>query len=855
MDVSFPTASPIPTPVPGSAAVGAWSVVPVVAPAPVRSSNRVLLVDDDAVARLLTAAALVERGWRVTEVPGGEAALAAFTQAAFDVVVLDALMPVVDGFATCERLRVTPGGAHVPVLMLTGLDDEGSISRAYEAGATDFFVKTAGQWTLLSERLRYMLRSARMREELAASQAKLTKAQRIARLGSWEWDLARRGVRLSEECYAIGGLPRQEEPLPDATLWSHLDAADRTRVAQLFRAALAGSGTLEFECRIVRPDGQARVVKIEAEIDRDDAGRPLVLHGVIQDITDRRQAEDQIRHLANYDSLTGLPNRRFFRDQFAASVERARANGSQVAVLFIDLDRFKQINDTLGHLVGDQLLREIARRLYQAVRDGDTVARTVDPGALAAGTGAAVADAPERPPGSGEALRLASPTRSLAAGGGGGGGTAPGDASEAVRADALSLSGSNHSVARLGGDEFTVLLTDVVDQAVVDRVALRLLEAVRRPVLCAGHELFVTASVGMALFPRDGNDVETLVRKADMAMYAVKDGGRNGWVCFDEAMNTATAERWRMETALHRALERKELVLHYQPKVDVVTGRIVGAEALMRWWRDGTLVPPAEFINAAEESGLIVPITEWAIEEVCRHIAEWNRAGVPPIPVSVNISSRHVQRANVIEPIKAALRAHGQPADRLELELTETVLMQNIEAALPLLQALKALGVSISIDDFGTGYSSLSYLKRLPIDTLKIDRSFVSELESSPDSAAIVAAIIAMSRSMRLRVVAEGVESAVQMQRLHGQGCVLMQGFLFARPLWSEELVRLVLSWPDGNPAWRAAAAEEPAEPVGVAAAPIRVPAGLLSSAPAEPVMDPALLARRWAARFAGRGS
>jgi EAL domain-containing protein (putative c-di-GMP-specific phosphodiesterase class I) len=308
-----------------------------------------------------------------------------------------------------------------------------------------------------------------------------------------------------------------------------------------------------------------------------------------------------------------------------------------------------------------------------------------------------------------------------------------------------------------------------------------------------------------------------------------------------------------METALHRALERKELVLHYQPKIDVVTGRVVGAEALMRWWRDGTLVPPAEFIDAAEESGLIVPITEWAIEEVCRHMHEWNRAGVPPIPVSVNISSRHVQRANVIEPIKAALRAHGQPADRLELELTETVLMQNIEAALPLLQALKALGVSISIDDFGTGYSSLSYLKRLPIDTLKIDRSFVSELESSPDSAAIVAAIIAMSKSMRLRVVAEGVESVVQMERLHGQGCVLMQGFLFARPLWSEEFVRLALSWPDGNPAWRAAPAVLP-EPVVVAAGPIKVPASLLSSAPAEPVLDPTLLARRWAARFAGRG-
>ncbi len=717
--------------------------------------ERVLLVDDDAVARLLTASALAERRWNVIEADSGAQALAAFVRYQPDVVVLDALMPEIDGFATCERLRRLPGGEHVPVLMLTGLDDEESIARAYEAGATDFFVKSTSQWTLLSQRLRYMLRAARMREELAASQAKLTKAQRIARLGSWEWDMTRRWVKLSDECFAIAGLARQEEGLADWFLWTRVLDDERPRIEELFREAVAGTGQLDFECRIVRPNGQLRMVHVEAEIDRDDTGRAIALHGVLQDITERKHAEEQIRQLADFDSLTGLPNRRYFREQFAASLERARACGTHVAVLFIDIDRFKQVNDTLGHQVGDQLLREVATRLHLAVREGDTVARADD--GVPADAGAAAAVRPRAP-----------------------------------EAAAWPSADTPGGVARLGGDEFTILLTDLADAGVAERVAARLLEVLRAPIACGGQEVFVTASIGVALFPQHGDDVETLVRKADIAMYAVKDAGRNGWQVFDDAMNTATAERWRLETALHRALERKELVLHYQPKVDAVEGRIVGAEALMRWRRGDDLVAPAEFIALAEETGLIVPITEWAIAEVCRQIAAWRAAGVAAVPVSINISSRHVQRADLVAPVRRALAVSGLPARMIELELTETVLMHNLATALPLLQALKQLGVSISIDDFGTGYSSLAYLKRLPIDTLKIDRSFVRELEASGDNAAIVAAIIAMSRSLNLRVVAEGVETSEQMTRLVAEGCRLMQGWLFARALPADEFADLL---------------------------------------------------------------
>lgn len=737
--------------------------------APVAAAERVLLVDDDPVVRLVTAAALAQRGWRVIEADSAPAALAVFDRHPPEVVVLDALMPDVDGFTACEQLRRRPAGAHVPILMLTGLDDEASIARAYEAGATDFFVKTSSQWTLLSERLRYLIRAARTREELAESQAKLTKAQRIARLGSWEWDVSRRWVAMSAECYAILGLQPEQDGLADWLLWSRLLPADRGRARQSWCDAQQAGGQLTLECRIARPDGKLRTVLVEAELERDAVGVVVSAHGVMQDITERKQAEDQIRHLANFDPLTGLPNRRHFRDQLQSALHAAAGNGARAAVLFIDVDRFKQVNDTLGHQHGDELLREVSRRLSHALRALHSEAVDGD------------GDAPTR---RGPSLLLGSPAFGPAARGG-----------------AAAPPAAVSSVARVGGDEFVVLLTPLADEQTVEQACLRLLDVVRQPIDCTGHEFFVTASIGVATFPQHGADADTLLRKADVAMYTVKAAGRNGWRTFDDEMNTIAARRWRIENGLHRALDRKELVLHYQPKVDVTTGAIVGAEALLRWQREDQLVLPSEFIAAAEETGLIVPITEWLIGEVCRQLLAWEGVGIR-LPVSINVSSRHVQRANLLAPIQSALAASGADARLLELEITETALMHNLEGATPLFAALKRLGVSISIDDFGTGYSSLAYLKRLPIDTLKIDRSFVRDLESSSDNEAIVAAIIAMSSSLKLRVVAEGVETRGQMKRLFELGCRLMQGFLFARALPAEEFAQLAAP---GAPArdWR----------------------------------------------------
>jgi predicted signal transduction protein with EAL and GGDEF domain/ActR/RegA family two-component response regulator len=743
--------------------------------------------------------ALAARCWRVVEAGGGAEALELFAAHRPDVVVLDALMPGLDGFATCERLRRLRGGEHVPVLMLTEINDEASIARAYEAGATDFQARSGTEWALLSERLRYMVRAARLREELAESSAKLSKAQRIARLGNWDWNIAARTVKLSGECFAIAGLPQQDQAMADWFVWSCVVADERARLEELFRDALAGAGGLDFDCRILRPSGEIRVVHVEAEIERDSAGAATAMHGVVQDITERKHAEDRIRELANFDSLTGLPNRRHFRDQFAAALERARATGTAVGVLFIDLDRFKQINDSLGHQVGDDLLRAVAKRVVQCVRENDTVALTAQRAA----------------PG----VPVRAPARASAGG------------SAGERARPASASGQGNSVARLGGDEFTILLTDLPTPAAIEAVAQRLMEAMRRPFRVAGHELLVTSSIGLATFPADGRDVDSLLRKADIAMYAVKESGRNGLLRFSSGMKAATSARRRLETALQRALDRQELVLYYQPKVNVLDGTIAGAEALMRWKRGGELVPPGEFIAVAEESGLIVPITEWAVREVCQQLARWADAGMAPVPVSVNISGRHLQHANLLEPVEAALRGVRLDASLLELELTEAVLMHDFQATLPLLQALKRLGVSISVDDFGTGFSSLSHLTRLPIDTLKIDRSFVQELEAGPESAAIVAAIIAMSRSLKLRVVAEGVETHSQMKQLFDQGCHLMQGFLFSPAVPGEDFPALLKAERAGDRWCVAAGAANAPAPAGGPSHSVSKPAAVRSAA------------------------
>jgi predicted signal transduction protein with EAL and GGDEF domain/CheY-like chemotaxis protein len=694
---------------------------------------RVALIDDDEVNLMLTAIALRERGFDVTEFSEGAVALRHLDQHTPDLVILDALMPEMDGFETCRRLRALPGYAQVPVLMLTGLDDDASIERAYSVGATDFFVKST-QWSLLAGRLRYMLRAARTRSELERSKFKLARAQDLARMGSFDW---RRGERLGQlwlSTEALRVLGRGSHDRIDVRrLLRMVGLGQRRSLIRMLHEVVSHNSVFATDVAVTLPDNRQRIVHVEAEPEFEH-GQAAGYTGVFQDVTDRRVAEDRIRHLANFDALTGLPNRRQLMWRSERALEYAKRMGHSAALLLIDLDRFKNVNDTLGHAAGDELLTEVARRLRSCVRHNEQAME----GAI-------------------ESV-----------------GTRSHRALEAV--------------GRLGGDEFVALLPEVSDDADAQRVADRILQSLHDPIMVAGQECFVTASVGIATFPRDGQTLVDLLRNSDVAMYSVKSSGRNASATYNPHLAGKGRERIELESHLHKAIERDELVLHYQPKIDVRAAKMVGAEALMRWRRHGQLVMPADFIPLAEESGLIVPMSEWAVREAARQARVWQTSMGFTDPIAVNLPSRLFERSDLVENIHQAVAGYGLEHRVIQLEITENNLMKDLHNVALSLHRLNEIGIEISIDDFGTGYSSLAYLTTLPISELKIDRSFVRDLGITPQSSAVVSAIIALARSLGLRVVAEGVENLRQMEVLHRLGCVLMQGFLFSKPIPPEEL-------------------------------------------------------------------
>jgi diguanylate cyclase (GGDEF)-like protein/PAS domain S-box-containing protein len=439
-----------------------------------------------------------------------------------------------------------------------------------------------------------------------------------------------------------------------------------------------------------------------------------------RDVTARIHSENQLNFLATHDALTNLPNRTLLIDRLGQSIARLDWQKRKVAVLFLDMDRFKVINDTLGHTVGDILLKAVAERLTASVRNGDTV-------------------------------------------------------------------------ARLGGDEFIIVLADIAYAEDVTKVAEKIIHSLSKPFNLEVNELFITTSIGISLYPDDGKQSETLLKNADTAMYRAKEQGRNNYQYYSSAMNVSSFERLMMETSLRQALEKGEFLLHYQPQVDLVTNQIIGTETLIRWKHPTMgLVSPAKFIPLAEETGLIVSIGEWVLRTACLQNKAWQAAGLPPIRNSVNVSGIQFRRTNLVETIRRVLDETGLAPQYLEIELTESILMKNEEKMIAAIDALHEMGVYISIDDFGTGYSSLSYLKRFAINSLKIDQSFIREITVNPEDAAIVAAIVTLAHSLKLKVIAEAVETDDQLEFLRTLKCDEMQGYLFSKPLPAEDIVELL---------------------------------------------------------------
>jgi diguanylate cyclase (GGDEF)-like protein/PAS domain S-box-containing protein len=698
----------------------------------------ILIVDDDASARRMMQKVLLREGFAVAEAEDGEQALSVFDELRPDAVLLDVEMPVMDGFIACRKLRERRDAEHIPVLMVTGLEDMSSVNRAYDEGATDFIAKPIN-WPSLGHRVRYMLRASKTVAELAytvreldKNRARLTKAQDIAHLGSWEIDTETQEMSWSEEIYRVLGVERQAVTPSIETFLAMVHADEREQIRYWFSLPLRAGETNTVSHRIVRPDGIQRTVQQHVEANGDEDGKVTEIYGTLQDVTELRESEDRIRQLAYFDTLTGLPNRESFKLHLQQLMELSRRHDRRLGLLFLDLDDFKRINDTLGHTTGDLLLKTVAERLQHCVRSCDVIGR--------------------------------------------------------MDRDAL-----GHIVARFGGDEFTILLAEIKEPDDIAVVAKRILDTLAQPMNLCDHEVVITPTMGIAVFPEDGSDPEALLKNADTAMYSAKRRGKNVYQFYTDAMNVTAVERLTMESGLRNALKRNELELHYQPQMDVSSGRILGLEALLRWNSDDLgSVPPNKFIPLAEESGLIIPIGEWVLRTACAQVKTWQDSGANIARIGVNISARQFIHGGFTNTVARILEDTGLAPECLELEITESLLMQDAEGAIGILRDLKELGVLLAIDDFGTGYSSLSYLKRFPIDRLKIDRELVRDITTNAEDAAITKAVIAMAKTMNLRVIAEGVETEEELLFLTKKRCHEIQGFYLSRPVPAEDVGALL---------------------------------------------------------------
>jgi diguanylate cyclase (GGDEF)-like protein/PAS domain S-box-containing protein len=735
-----------------------------------------LIVEDSAVQALMLKRVLLREGFGVVVARDGAEGLSMVREKRPVLVISDIIMPGMNGFELCRAIKEDASLKNIPVILLTSLSKSDDVIHGLMARADSFVTKPYHEGFLI-QRINHLLDDRLLREKQGANPAhsitfngalyaidsdvhqvvnllistyehaiqqnrNLTKArddlrefnarlegivkERTFKLEESEAksrsivDSASDGVIVIDERGTIEMFNRGAQRIfgssPEDTIGRNITMLipslhhDRHGgdVGTLLQSGENNVRGLDREVEGRRKDGST--FPLEISVNEVQFGGRRLFTGVLRDITERKQTEERLKYLAHYDAVTGLPNRVLFMDRLNQTLARYPWHSRGAAVAFLDLDRFKPINDTLGHEAGDALLKEVAQRLTHCLRAGDTV-------------------------------------------------------------------------GRMGGDEFTIILADLAQPDDVLGLCQTIITSLSAPFVIGGRELFVTASIGVSVFPVDGQDCDTLLKNADAAMYRAKEQGRNNCQLYSPDMNAKALTHLEMQSNLRQALERKQLLLHYQPVIDLQTDRIIGMEALVRWQHpEKGLVHPAEFIPMAEETGLIAPIGEWVLREACRQMKAWQTAGLPIQRVSVNLSARQFQQPTLVGMLKGIMHEAGIDPHTLELELTESM-MQHQDRAIRVLEELHALGVQIAIDDFGTGYSSLNYLKRFPIQRLKIDRSFVNDITKDPNDAAIVTAIVTLAHSLRLSVVAEGVESQEQLDFLLALHCDEIQGYLFSRPL------------------------------------------------------------------------
>lgn len=701
-----------------------------------REKPLALVVDDDISIRIAMQAALEKYGFEAREAANGKEALQMVLDDYPDLILLDVVMPVMDGFETCRAVRSLPGNEYIQVLMVTGLDDTDSIERAFQAGASGFVTKPIN-WTMLGHEVKYMLRAGQAFQELSKSRNRLIKTQQMSKLGSWEINLESGNFYCTEEAQTLHGVMNVTGQVDYDMFFSTLRREDRNRAVNQIGKAIRERKPFSVYYQLAMPNsGVTRHILNQGELLHNDKGDPEILFCSVQDVTELKNAEAEIKQLAFYDGLTGLANRMFFLNRLSQEIHVARRNDQMLALLYLDLDQFKFINDSFGHHLGDILLKKVAEVLQQCIRTTDFASR-------------------------------------------------------------LQTSEKGPLIARLGGDEFTIILTDVKRPDNAAMIARRILKSLNQLFTLDRVQVTPSASIGISLFPSDGEDGTVLLKHADTAMYQAKKQGRNNYQFYIEEHNAQALERFSLEMDIPKALGKGEFELYYQPKIEVKSGRVVGAEALIRWnHRERGLVSPDRFIPIAEDSGQIESINEWVVNAGCKQWKQWEREGYDPGLLAVNLSGYRFAHQKILKNIDQVLLFHDLSPQSLEIEITENILMRDVDDTRRILNFLQDRGIRIAVDDFGTGYSSLNYLTSFKVDTLKVDRSFVSDCTANPKNLIIIKAIVAMGHSLGMRVVAEGVETGTDLETIREIKVDEAQGYYFSRPLPAEDFALFLKEQP-----------------------------------------------------------
>ena len=685
-------------------------------------TNGLLLIEGDVTDATRIMEALTKRGEPHIEwVQSLAEGLQRLKQKGISAILLNLFLPDGRGIDTFDK--VFAAASEIPILAICGANNESVGKLAVERGAHDFLLKDHLDAYSLTRAVSGMIERRTNADALFVEKERAEVTLNSIGDAVLSTDIKGNVTYLNAVAECMTGWSRAEATgRPLAEVFNIIDGTTRERSDNPMARAVRENKTVSLtaNCILIRRDGYESPIEDSAapihDRSRNISGAVIVFH----DVSAARQMSLQLSHLAQHDSLTDLPNRMLLNDRLQQAIAMAKRHGYRIAVLFMDLDRFKHINDSLGHVIGDQLLQAVAARLERCVRESDTVGRQ-------------------------------------------------------------------------GGDEFVVVLSELEAAENAGISAAKLLAALTLPYHIGVHDICVPVSIGVSIYPDDGDNADSLVRNADTAMYHAKENGRNNYQFFKQEMNVRASERQFIEGGLRVALERKEFSLHYQPKVDLGTGAVTGVEALLRWKHpERGFIPPAQFIPIAEDTGLILPIGQWVLREACKQSRAWLDSGFAPVPMAVNISAVEFRSKDFVESVRAILHESKLDPHCLELELTESVLMKHAESTVSMLKALKEIGVQLTVDDFGTGYSSLSYLRQFPVDSLKVDQSFVHEISSDKDDAAIVSAVISMGNSLKKRVIAEGVETREQLNFLTAEGCEEAQGYYFNRPMVADQFAKLL---------------------------------------------------------------